>query len=39
VLMEMLGDADRVKAQRVMRAMLQMGKIEIDGLKAAYDSE
>jgi predicted 3-demethylubiquinone-9 3-methyltransferase (glyoxalase superfamily) len=39
VLMEMLGDADRVKAQRVMQAMLQMGKIEIVGLKAAYDSE
>jgi predicted 3-demethylubiquinone-9 3-methyltransferase (glyoxalase superfamily) len=38
-LMELLGDPDPVKSQRVMRAMLQMKKIEIDGLKAAYDSE
>jgi predicted 3-demethylubiquinone-9 3-methyltransferase (glyoxalase superfamily) len=38
-LMELLGDPDRAKSDRVMRAMLQMKKIEIDGLKAAYDSE
>ena len=32
---ELLGDPDREKAQRVMAAMLQMGKIEIDELEAA----
>jgi predicted 3-demethylubiquinone-9 3-methyltransferase (glyoxalase superfamily) len=37
VLREMLDDEDPEKAQRVMRAMLQMGKIEIDGLRRAYD--
>jgi predicted 3-demethylubiquinone-9 3-methyltransferase (glyoxalase superfamily) len=31
----LLGDPDREKAQRVMAAMLQMGKIEIAGLEAA----
>jgi predicted 3-demethylubiquinone-9 3-methyltransferase (glyoxalase superfamily) len=34
---EMLGDADPEKAQRVMNAMLQMSKIEIDGLRRAYE--
>ena len=34
-LMELLGDSDREKSQRVMAAMLQMGKIEIDELERA----
>ena len=34
---EMLGDKDPVKASRVMQAMLQMNKIDIAGLKQAYD--
>ena len=33
--MELLGESDREKAQRVMAAMLQMGKIEIDELEQA----
>jgi predicted 3-demethylubiquinone-9 3-methyltransferase (glyoxalase superfamily) len=36
---ELLGDEDRKKANRVMNAMLQMGKIEIAGLRKAYESE
>ena len=35
---EMLSDEDRAKAQRVMQAMLQMGKIDIKRLKEAYDN-
>ena len=35
---EMLGDEDPEKAQRVMNAMLQMSKIEIEGLRQAYES-
>ena len=34
-LMELLGDSDGEKSQRVMAAMLQMGKIEIDELEQA----
>jgi predicted 3-demethylubiquinone-9 3-methyltransferase (glyoxalase superfamily) len=34
---EMLNDTDRVKADRVMKAMLQMHKIDIRSLKQAYD--
>jgi len=34
---EMLGDPDREKAGRAMQAMLQMNKIDIQGLKQAYD--
>jgi predicted 3-demethylubiquinone-9 3-methyltransferase (glyoxalase superfamily) len=34
---EMLGDRDPAKANRVMKAMLQMDKIDIKGLKQAYD--
>ena len=34
---EMLGDIDPAKANRVMKAMLQMDKIDIKGLKQAYD--
>jgi len=33
---EMLGDKDPEKSQRVMKAMLQMGKIDIEALKQAY---
>jgi predicted 3-demethylubiquinone-9 3-methyltransferase (glyoxalase superfamily) len=36
---ELLGDDDPAKANRVMQAMLQMGKIEVDELKRAYQSE
>jgi predicted 3-demethylubiquinone-9 3-methyltransferase (glyoxalase superfamily) len=37
VLVEMLQDEDREKANRVMRAMLQMQKIEIRALQQAYE--
>ena len=37
VLVEMLRDKDAERSQRVMKAMLQMKKIDIAGLKAAYD--
>ena len=36
-LVEMLNDPDRERAGRVMRAMLQMTKIDIDGLRKAYE--
>ena len=36
VLGEMLSDKDPVKANSVMKAMLQMGKIDIKSLKRAY---
>ena len=39
ILMQLMADKDREKAQRVMNAMLQMTKIEIDGLKRAYDGK
>ena len=39
VLGEMLGDKDPEKAKRVMEAMLQMDKIEIETLKRAYNNE
>jgi len=35
VLIELLADPDREKSQRVMAAMLKMGKIEIDALERA----
>lgn len=34
---ELLGDPDPEKAGRVMQAMLQMSKIEIEGLQRAYE--
>jgi len=34
---ELLGDPDREKAGRVMQAMLEMNKIDIQGLKQAYE--
>ncbi len=36
---EMLGDKDPAKASKVIQAMLQMNKIDIEGLKQAYDGE
>jgi predicted 3-demethylubiquinone-9 3-methyltransferase (glyoxalase superfamily) len=38
VLGEMLQDEDAERAKRVLNAMLQMSKIEIDGLRRAYES-
>lgn len=35
---ELLGDEDEEKANRVMNAMLQMGKIEIEGLRKAAEA-
>ncbi len=35
----LMGDPDREKANRVMEAMLQMNKIEIEKLQAAYDGK
>ena len=35
---ELLADPDADKAGAVMQAMLQMGKIDIEGLRGAYDS-
>jgi len=37
VLGELLNDPDPAKSQRVMKAMLQMSKIDIASLKAAYE--
>jgi len=37
VLVEMLQDKDAEKSNRVMKAMLQMHKIDINGLKKAYE--
>jgi predicted 3-demethylubiquinone-9 3-methyltransferase (glyoxalase superfamily) len=39
VLVEMLNDPDPVKSQRVMKAMLPMGKIDIKILKQAYNGK
>ncbi len=36
-LRQMLGDTDPVRAQRVMKAMLQMKKIDLRRLQQAYD--
>jgi predicted 3-demethylubiquinone-9 3-methyltransferase (glyoxalase superfamily) len=36
-LVDMLGDEDPVKAQRVSAAMMQMGKLDLATLKKAYD--
>jgi predicted 3-demethylubiquinone-9 3-methyltransferase (glyoxalase superfamily) len=38
-LMGLMGDKDPVKSQRVFKAMLQMTKIDIEGLKRAYRGE
>src|SRR3972149_7990491 len=37
VLGEMLQDKDAERSERVMKAMLQMNKIDIEGLKKAYE--
>jgi predicted 3-demethylubiquinone-9 3-methyltransferase (glyoxalase superfamily) len=34
----MLGDPDRARSQRVMRAMLGMNRIDVEGLQRAYDA-
>jgi predicted 3-demethylubiquinone-9 3-methyltransferase (glyoxalase superfamily) len=39
ILGKMLGDRDPVKAQRVMQAMLQMRKIDVEGLRQAYEGQ
>jgi predicted 3-demethylubiquinone-9 3-methyltransferase (glyoxalase superfamily) len=39
ILEELIRDPDREKAQRVMEAMFQMSKIEIEPLKRAYAGE
>ncbi len=39
VLIEMLQDKDPERADRVMKAMLQMGKIDIQTLKQAYNAQ
>jgi predicted 3-demethylubiquinone-9 3-methyltransferase (glyoxalase superfamily) len=36
---EMLSDADPVKSKRVMKAMLQMDKMDIERLKQAYEQQ
>ncbi len=38
-LMELMQDKDPAKSQRVFKAMLQMAKIDIEGLKRAYRGE
>jgi predicted 3-demethylubiquinone-9 3-methyltransferase (glyoxalase superfamily) len=38
-LMEYLGNPDREKADRAMQAMLQMKKLDIEGLRKAHDGE
>ena len=38
VLGELLGDSDPDRSRRVMQAMLGMSKIDIRGLRAAYDA-
>jgi predicted 3-demethylubiquinone-9 3-methyltransferase (glyoxalase superfamily) len=37
LLTELMQDEDKARADSVMRAMLQMGKIDCDALRAAYD--
>lgn len=37
ILLEMLADKNAAKANRVMAAMMQMYKIDIAGIKAAYE--
>jgi predicted 3-demethylubiquinone-9 3-methyltransferase (glyoxalase superfamily) len=39
ILVEMLQDKDAEKSKRVMQAMLQMRKIDITGLKRAYEQQ
>ncbi len=39
ILGELMGDKDRVKADRVMQAMLKMTKLDVAGLQAAHDND
>lgn len=39
ILDEMIQDPDPVKAEKVMKALLQMKKIDIEGLKQAYEQQ
>jgi len=39
ILGELVGDKDPEKSKRVMEAMMQMGKIEIEPLKRAYEGK
>jgi predicted 3-demethylubiquinone-9 3-methyltransferase (glyoxalase superfamily) len=39
VLLKMISDPDTAKSGRAMKAMLQMKKIDIDGLKRAFSGE
>jgi predicted 3-demethylubiquinone-9 3-methyltransferase (glyoxalase superfamily) len=39
ILIAMLNDADPAKANRVMQAMLEMVKIDIEGLRQAYGND
>ena len=39
VLLELLEDSDSQKSQRVMRAMMQMKKLDIEGLKQAAEGQ
>jgi predicted 3-demethylubiquinone-9 3-methyltransferase (glyoxalase superfamily) len=39
VLAELLSDTDPAKSQRVMKALLPMGKIDIQKLKQAYNGK
>ena len=39
VLGKLLHDKDPEKSQRVMKAMLQMGKLDIQGLKRAHSGK
>ena len=36
---EMMSDPDPVKSERVMQALLQMKKLDIAGLKKAYEKD
>jgi predicted 3-demethylubiquinone-9 3-methyltransferase (glyoxalase superfamily) len=38
-LMELMQDKDPAKSQRVFKAMLQMTRIDVEGLKRAYRGE
>ena len=38
ILGELLADPDPDKAAAVMRAMMEMGKLDIDGLRGAYNA-
>jgi len=39
ILGKLLGDKDRVKANRVMQAMMKMSKLDIKGLEDAYNGK